>query len=234
VNNKSAYLVTFSPHPVDTEWGIAGTVAKWTKEGKDVLYVVCTDGVQSSDIKMKLEEKAKIREQEQLAAAKILGVKEVIFLRYPCLNLEYTPKFRQDILRVILAYRPEVVATCDPYSPKYLSNPDHRATGRAVLDAVWPCALALNTSPELVKEGFKPHMVKEILLWAPETANYRSDVSATFEIKMAAIRCHKSQVGDPVNPAYGDRLIESAKKAAEGENFRLAEAFNRIEVPQRL
>jgi LmbE family N-acetylglucosaminyl deacetylase len=234
LNNKSAYLVTFSPHPVDTEWGIAGTVARWTKEGKDILYVVCTDGVQSSDIKMKLEEKAKIREQEQLAAAKILGVKEVVFLRYPCLNLEYTPKFRQDILRLILQYRPEIVATCDPYFPKYISNPDHRATGRAVLDAVWPCALALNTTPELVKEGLQPHRVKQILLWAPEQPNYHTDVTDTWETKMAAIRCHKSQVGDPVNPAYGDRLLESAKKAAAGENYKLAEAFQRIEVPERL
>jgi LmbE family N-acetylglucosaminyl deacetylase len=234
MDKKSAYLLTFSPHPVDTQWGIAGTVARWTKEGKEVVYVVCTDGVQSSDIKVPLAEKARIRQQELGAAAKVLGVKEVIFLSYPCLNLEYTPKFRVDILRLILQYRPEVVATCDPYFPKYVSNPDHRATGRTAIDAVWPCALALNTTPVLVQEGLLPHRVKEILLWAPEQANYKIDISDTWETKMAAIRCHKSEVGDPVNPVFGDRLLESAKKAAEGQNYKLAEAFQRIEVPERL
>jgi len=234
MSDKAVYMMTCAPHPIDTEWGIAGTVARLTGEGKDVLYVVCTNGSQSSDTSMKPEEKAKIREQEQLAAAKILGVREVIFLRHPILDMGYTTELRKEILRLILEYRPEIVATCDPYYPRYLSNPDHQITARAVLDAVWPYALAPNTYPDLLDQGFQPHKVKEVLLWAAEEPNYNGDVSDTFEIKITAIRCHKSQVGDPLDSEFAQRLMERAATAARGEKYELAEAFHRIEVPPRL
>lgn len=234
MNGEGVHMVTFSPHPVDTEWGIAGTVASWTREGKEVIYVVCTNGSQSSDLSMTPEEKAKIREQEQLAAVKILGVKDVIFLRHPILAMDYVQELRKEVLQLILEYRPEIVATCDPYFPKYLVNPDHRIVGRAVLDTVWPYALIPNAYPDLLEKGLKPHKVKEVLLWAAEEPNLRCDISDTFDIKMAAIGCHKSQVGDPVDSEFVRRLRERAATAAEGESYELAEAFHRLEVPQRL
>jgi LmbE family N-acetylglucosaminyl deacetylase len=80
MKERAVYMLAFSPHPVDTEWGIAGTVASLTRQGKEVVYVIVTNGnTGSSDPNMKPEVLAKIREGEQLAAAKILGVKEVIF-----------------------------------------------------------------------------------------------------------------------------------------------------------
>jgi len=168
-----------------------------------------------------------------LAAAKIIGVKEVIFLRHPDLGLEYTNEFRKEILRLILKYRPEIVATCDPYFPRYLSNPDHRATGRAVLDTVWPYTLAPNTYRDLLEQGFQPHKVKEVLLWSTEQHNYRSDISGTFDIKLAAVNCHQSQVS-VIPPGWAERLRERTKAAAKEEEYELAEGFYRIEVLQRL
>ena len=146
----------------------------------------------------------------------------------------YTPEFRKEVLKLLLEYRPEIVATCDPFYPQYLANPDHQVTGRVVLDAVWPYALAPNTYPDLLEQGLKPHHVKEVLLWAAEKPNYRSNVTETFELKLAAIRCHKSQVGDPVNFELYDRLRERAEAAAMEEEYELAETFHRIEVPPRL
>jgi LmbE family N-acetylglucosaminyl deacetylase len=73
-----------TPHPDDAEFGAAGTVPRWIWEGKDVIYVVCTSGEKgTSDTNVRPEELTRIREQEQLAAAKILGIKEVIFLHHP-------------------------------------------------------------------------------------------------------------------------------------------------------
>ena len=233
MKDRAVYMLAFSPHPVDTEWGIAGTVASLIRQGKDVVYVICTNGnTGSSDPEMKPEVLAKIREGEQLAAAKILGVKEVIFLGHPDLGLEYTIDFRKEILRLILGYRPQVVATCDPYQ-RYLSNRDHRILGQIVMDSVWPAALSPNTYPDLLAEGYQLHRAKEVWLWATQEPNFIYDISDTFDIKMEAFACHKTQQGEPF-AEFVTRFKERATIAAKGTNYKLAEAFHRLEVLQRL
>ena len=235
MDNKAVYAMVVAPHPHDPEWGIAGTVARWTREGKPVVFVVCTSGESgTSDASKMPEELAKIREQEQLTSARLLGVNDVIFLRYPDLGLEDTPEFRRDILRLIMTYRPEVVATCDPYYRVRMSNRDHRVTGRVVLDAVWPYALAPNTYRDLLAQGLELHHVREVLLFQTEEPNYRVDITGTFDIKMAAFRCHKSTVGDPLTPEFAARIKERATTAAQGQSYELGEAFHRLEILQRL
>jgi LmbE family N-acetylglucosaminyl deacetylase len=230
---NSVYMLAFSPHPVDTEWGIAGTVASLTRQGKEVVYIIATNGnTGSMDPNMKPQVLANIREEEQLAAAKILGVKEVIFLRHPDLGLEYTLNFRKEILRLLLGYRPQIVATCDPYQ-RYISNPDHRVLGQIVMDSVWPVALSPNTYPDLLAEGYQLHRAKEIWLWATPEPNYQHDISDTFDIKMRAFACHKTQQGEPFSE-FERMFTERAIASAKGTKFRMAESFHRIEVLQRL
>jgi len=219
-----------TPHPDDAEWGVAGTVARWVREGKEIIYVVCTNGDKgTSDANVKPEELARIREQEQLAAAKLLGVREVIFLRHPDQSLEDTPEFRKEIVRLIRMYRPETVVTADPYR-RYVWHRDHRITGQVTLDAVFPYARDGLSYPDLLEEGLYPHKVKEVLLWASGDVNYRSDITDTFDLKIAALRCHKSQVGNNPSPELEKRLRERHRMMAEGEDFELAEAFHRVEI----
>ncbi len=219
-----------TPHPDDAEYGVAGTVARWTGEGKDVIYVVCTNGDKgTSDPNIKPNELARIREQEQLAAAKLLGVREVIFLRHPDQTLEDTPEFRKEIVRLIRMYQPETVVTADPYR-RYIWHRDHRITSRVTLDAIFPYARDFLSYPDLLEEGLQPHKVKEVLLWGSEDANYRSNITNTFDIKIAALRCHKSQVGDNPSTGLEERLRERHRKMAEGEGYELAEAFHRVEI----
>ena len=232
--DNPVYALAISPHPFDNDWGMAGTVARWIREGKDVVYVICTNGDKgTSDPDWKPEDLAKTREKEQMEAAGILGVKEVIFLRHPDLGLEYTPEFRKEILKLILTYRPEIVSTCDPYFMPYMSSPDHRVCGRVVLDAVWPLALAPNAYRDLLDQGLQLHKVKQVLLWATGQTNCSYDITATFETKMEAVRCHDSQV--KVLPSgWYERLVERHRAAAKGEEYTLAEAFQRLDVLQRL
>ncbi len=225
---KPADVMVVTPHPDDAEFGVAGTVVKWIRAGKDVIYVVVTNGDKgTSDIKMKPEKLAEIREQEQLAAAEVLGVREVVFLRYPDQSLEDTPEFRKEIVRQIRKYRPYTVVTADPYR-RYLWHRDHRITSQTTLDAVFPYARDLYAYPDLLAEGLQPHKVKEVWLWGSEDCNLRSDITETFDIKLAALRCHKSQVGSA--PELYTRLKERARQMAEGEDYELAEAFHRVEV----
>ncbi len=227
---KQAQAMVVTPHPDDAEFGVAGTVARWTREGKDVVYVVTTNGDKgTSDINMKPEVLAKIREQEQLAAAKVLGVREVVFLGYPDQGLEDTPEFRKEIVRQIRRYRPETVVTADLYR-RYIWHRDHRITSRVTLDAIFPYARDILSYPDLLKEGLQPHKVREVLLWGSEEPNYFSDITDTFDLKVAALRCHKSQVGNKSRADLEERLRERAKEMAKETSYRLAEAFYRLEI----
>ena len=225
---EQAQVMVVTPHPDDAEFGAAGTVARWVQEGKSFVYVVCSSGEKgTSDRTIKPEELAVIREQEQLAAAKVLGVKEVVFLRHPDQGFEDTPEFRKDIVRQIRKYRPETIFTADPYR-RYLWHRDHRITGQATLDAVFPYARDHLAYPDLLEEGLEPHKVKEVYLWGTENPDYLSDITDTFSIKVAALRCHKSQVKDFAD--LEQFLRQWARDRAKGANFELAEAFHRVEV----
>jgi LmbE family N-acetylglucosaminyl deacetylase len=235
VNNEAVYAMVISPHPADPEFGNGGTVAKWARESKETIYVICTNGDKgSSNPDMLPEELAKIREQEQRKSAAIVGVKDVIFLPHADLTLENTPELKKEILKLILTYRPTVVITCDPNHSKYTSNPDHRATGRAVLDACWPMALAPNTYRDLLEQGLKLHKVQEILMWQTPEPNYYVDITSTYDIKMSACNCHQSQIGSQGNPDFAKMLPETAKTAGKAIGVPWGEAFHRIEVLQRL
>jgi LmbE family N-acetylglucosaminyl deacetylase len=227
---QRAHVLVVTPHPDDAEFGVAGTVAKWTREGKQVVYVVCTNGNKgTSDPDVKPDELAKIRQNEQRAAAEILGVREVVFLENQDQGLEDTPEFRKQIVRMIRRYRPETVVTADPYR-RYIWHRDHRIAGQVTIDAVFPYARDHLAYPDLLEEGLQPHKVREMLFWASENINFRSDVTATFDLKLAALQCHKSQVNSMRFSDLEDWLRKRCKDLAEGEDFELAEAFHREEI----
>jgi LmbE family N-acetylglucosaminyl deacetylase len=192
--------------------------------------VVCTNGDKgTSDLDVKPDELAEIRQNEQRAAAKVLGVREVVFLENPDQGLEDTPEFRKQIVRMIRRYRPETVVTADPYR-RYIWHRDHRITGQVTIDAVFPYARDHLAYPDLLEEGLKTHKAKEMLFWASENINYISDITDTFELKLAALRCHQSQVKSMKVSDLENWLRQRCKDLAEGEDFDLAEAFHREEI----
>ena len=226
---KPAQVMVFTPHSDDAEFGTAGSVVRWVREGKEVVYVVCTNGDKgTSDRRLKPQELVKIRAREQRAAARILGVREVIFLGHPDQGLEDTPEFRKEIVRLIRLYRPQTVVTADPYH-RYLWHRDHRIAAQVVMDAVFPYARDHLAYPDLLQEGLEPHSVKEMLFFASEEPNYRLDITDTFDLKLAALACHKSQVRDNL-PRIKEWLRKWAQDMAKEEDFELAEAFHREEV----
>ena len=224
--------LVLSAHPDDAEFGAAGTVARWTDEGQIVIYVICTNGDKgTSDRTLTPDQLAKIRQKEQQAAADVLGVQEVVFLDYPDQGLEDTPELRKQIVRLIRTYRPRVLVTSDPYR-RYLWHRDHRIIGQVAMDAVFPYARDHLAYPDLLQQGLEPHKVKEILFWGAEDINYRSDISATFDRKIEALRCHASQIrefkrSDPVK-----WLKDLCREMAQEEPFELAEGFHRVELPE--
>ncbi len=227
-----ADVMVVTPHPDDAEYGVAGTVARWVKEGKKVVYIVCTNGDKGTEnTKITPEELAKIREKEQIAACKLLGVKEVVFLRHSDQTLEDTHEFRREIVCQIRKFRPKIVATANPYR-HYIWHRDHRMAGQVTLDAVFPYARDHLSYPDLNKKCLKPHKVKEVLLWASDDINYLSDITETFDIKISALRCHNSQIGTGKRAKKIEEWIRNLNQEyAKDESFELAEAFHRVEVP---
>lgn len=232
MNHEKADVLVITPHPDDAEFGAAGTVVNLIREGKTVVYVVCTDGSKGTDNpKADPKELIGVREKEQQDAAKILGVSEVKFLRYEDQNIEDTPGFRKDIVRQIRAFRPELVITSDPHR-RYVWHRDHRIVGRVVLDAVFPYARDVWAYPDLMEEGLGPHKVKEVWLWAPEDRdiNFRSNITETYQIKLNALHCHRSQIRRSFVEEMEKWLCSRAREMAKGEDFKLAEGFHRVEI----
>lgn len=231
MTSPKARVVVITPHPDDSEFGAAGTIARWVAEGREVFYVICTNGDKGSDDpEMTSERLAAIRKQEQEEAAAILGVKEVVFLGYPDGGLEDTPEFRGRIVRCIREFRPETVLTPDPYR-RYIWHRDHRVTGRVVLDAVFPYARDRLSYPEHEAEGLKPHKVREVYLWGSEEADTFIDISQTFDRKIAALRCHRSQISERFSRTIEQRMRERAAALGKENGMPLAEAFHKVVIP---
>jgi LmbE family N-acetylglucosaminyl deacetylase len=201
------------------------------REGRRAAYLVCTSGEKgTTDLSITPEELIRIREEEQREAARLLGVEEVLFLRRPDQGLEDTPEFRKLIVRQIRTFQPKIVMTSDPYR-RYIWHRDHRVIGQVVLDAVFPYARDHLAYPDLIAEGLLPHKVRELYFWGAEEINLRSDITRTFDLKIAALRCHVSQVREFSRGDPAEWLRQRCREMAAGESFGLAEGFHRVEAP---
>jgi LmbE family N-acetylglucosaminyl deacetylase len=228
---KQVDILVIIAHPDDAEFGAAGTIAGWIQEGKTVGYVVCTNGDKgSSDRSIDPATLTRIRQDEQKAAARALGVVSLDFLGLPDQQLEETAEFRELIVRQIRIYRPDIVVSTDPYR-RYVWHRDHRILGQVVVDACFPYARDHMAYPAMLKEGLEPHKVKELYFFGTEDVNYHVDVADTFALKLAALRCHASQIEGVGGGDIEQWLRKRCQKSAQGSSFELAEAFHRVVMP---
>ena len=104
------------------------------------------------------------------------------------------------LTRIIRKYRPDVVVCGDPtarfFGKGYMNHPDHRVAADVACDAVFPSAGTRLIFPELLKEGYEPHNVKYVYLHGSDKPDTWIDISTTIELKVEALRQHKSQLGD--------------------------------------
>jgi LmbE family N-acetylglucosaminyl deacetylase len=219
-------------HPDDAEFGCAGTVALWCAAGVDLTYILCTDGSKGSgDPAMTSDRLALIRRREQQAAARVLGVKQVVFLDYPDSYLVPSLELRRDIAREIRRYRPQKLICQNPVrtlsTGRGGGHPDHIAAGEATLAAVFPTARDRLTFPELLEEGLEPHHVEEVLILGTEAPDWWIDVSSSIAKVVEAIKEHKSQVGDRLQK-LDQRMRESRHTVGEQHGMDFGEAFKRL------
>ena len=158
---------------------------------------------------MTREALAPIREEEQTNACRVLGIPEVIFLRYEDGMLEPSIALRRELTRLIRRHRPDAVLCGDPtvryYGANYLNHPDHRAAADVTLDAVFPSAETRLIFPELLAEGLEPHKVRWVFIHGAERPDTFIDIADTLGAKLAALKEHRTQMGewDPDGDDHG-------------------------------
>jgi len=218
-------VMVIAAHPDDPEFGCAGTMAKWAAQGQQVDYLLLTSGDQGNrDRLVHPSEIAAIREQEQRAAARILGVHSVTFLRYPDGMLVNDLALRRRLCGIIRAQRPHALVTIDPWRP-YQLHPDHRAAGFAALDAARG-SHAWHLYPEQLN-GTEPWRVQEVYLFWTGSADYWEDVTDSIDTRCRSLRQHVSQLRDRAD-AVEERVRQMARETGEPHGFAYAEAFKRI------
>jgi LmbE family N-acetylglucosaminyl deacetylase len=225
-------------HPDDVDFGAAGSVATWVKAGLEVAYCVITNGdAGGSDRSVARADMARLRQDEQRAAAAELGVSIVTFLGYPDGRLTASIELRRDVSRAVRRFRPERLVCQSPernWERIGASHPDHLAAGEAAVCAAYPDARNPFAHPELLEEGLEPFAVRELWLMASPRPNRAVDITDTFDRKLAALRRHESQVGHETD--LGERLrgwaSANAAAAGLGAEGRLAEVFQVVEMPR--
>lgn len=239
--------MTVFAHPDDAEFLVAGTIARWTRAGCDVTSVVMTSGnVGTHDATCTRNDLARTRESEQEAAARVLGIGNVVFLGYDDCELLPTLELRRRLVREIRKYTPEVVICGDPqawfFEDRYINHPDHRAAATAALDAVFPCSEMELLWPE---EG-PAHKVRAVYVCATHSPNTWIDVTGTIDAKIEALAAYGSQLGDrdpsdmirewasrdaSIAAAHGMPIAGGTGKSNHGPRY--AEAFRVMRIRQR-
>ena len=229
-------MLVVTAHPDDVDFGAAATIASWTKAGIEVAYCICTSGDAGGYDDTPRAEMGPLREAEQRAAAAVLGVHDVRFLRHPDGRLTPSLDLRRDISREIRSFRPQRVLIQSPeiaWRRLGASHPDHRAAGEAALAAVYPDARNPWAHPELLAEELEPWTVDELwIMGAPdERVDHAVDVTDTIDRKIAALREHRSQTAHMTDLETRIRSwhVTWAERFGWGDG-RLAEAFQTVPI----
>ena len=222
--------LVITPHPDDSELGCGGTVAKWIKQGTEVVYVLCTNGDKgSSDPDMTSHKLAEIRKIEQQKAAEILGVTEVVRLDYEDGALEDTPLFRGQIVGAIRRFRPDVALFTDPLRTEFYLHRDHRIAGTVTLDALFPYARDRLHYPDHESEGLLPHKTPDALMWGSESPDTFINITGSIDKKIEALVAHKTQIPSCEESDELANLVKvTAARVGSRCDYKYAEGFRRI------
>lgn len=219
-------------HPDDAEFVCGGTIAKFCAEGWEVYYLLVTGGDKGThDPLMHPEKLAAIREEEQRAACRRLGVKDCFFLGYPDGFTVDEHELRGQIVRHLRMYRPDVVITWDAFRRGF-NHRDHRNVGTVTADAIYPLVRDRLFYSRDEEDGLEAHAVNEVLLAGSDDPDYTVDITAHWETKIDAILCHASQIGERTKE---DFVKQRAEQVAKDGDKPITERFRRwsIRRPQR-
>jgi len=201
--------LAIAAHPDDLEYGASGAIAAWTKQGKDIRYLLVTRGEAGID-GLDPERCGPLREQEQREAAALVGVSTVEFLDHRDGTIEYGVPLRRDLAAAIRRHQPELIITGnyhDSWPGGGWNSPDHRNVGRAVLDALGDAGNRW-IFPDIEGEPWKG--VRYVAVAGSPLATHAVDISATMEEAVASLGAHKAYL-----EGLGERPMAAAREFLE-------------------
>lgn len=218
-------------HPDDAEFTSGGTLALLVQRGWDVNVLVTTSGNKGTkDPEVTPQYLAGIREEEQRRASAILGTHEPIFLGFPDGYVLDDDEVRGLIVRQIRIHRPELVITWDGFRPGF-NHRDHRNTGRATYDAIYPAADDHLYYVLDKEEGLEPFRPQAMLLAGTHNADYHIDISPVFRTKIQAILAHTSQMHGRTEEAMvkmWEERAQAARDAGDEAASPYRESFTKV------
>lgn len=229
-------VLAVAAHPDDLDFGASGTVAGLVAAGASVSYCIATSGDAGGFDDTPREQMGPLREREQRAAGRALGVEDITFLGYQDGELAPSMELRRDISRVIRQIRPQLMLIPSPtrnWARIPASHPDHLAAGEAAINAIYPDARNPFAHKELLRdEGLPAWSVPEVWLMGDPVLDHIVDITDQWPAKLAALHAHVSQVGhrDDLDAFLRQWASEVAADAGLPEG-RLAEGFRRIVIP---
>ncbi len=226
--------LVITAHPDDADFGVSGTIARWTRAGTVARLVCCTSGdAGADDPRTDPLELARRREEEQRNAARVVGYEGVDYLHRPDGALENDLALREQLVRIIREFKPDAVLSMDPtvviHERGLVQHVDHRNAALAAVDAVYPASRNAMAFPHLaLEEGLEPHTVKHLYLFFTERPNAWVDTSATIDVKIAALREHVSQIRKPEE--LEDNIRGWAREQGKQIGTAAAETFRHLDV----
>ncbi len=127
-------IISFSPHPDDSELIAGGYLANAIDRKAEVKLVVVSDdrmSFTSIENELPMEKIVAIRKDEEISAVEMLGIRDTQFLEYADSRIPEPKSLMNDFLAIIRSYAPDLVISVDPYLP-YEAHPDHLNTGNCV------------------------------------------------------------------------------------------------------
>lgn len=208
-------------HPDDLEYGASGAIARWTDAGKSVSYLLVSRGEAGID-GMDPAECGPVREAEQVAAARCVGVDIVEFLDHRDGVIEHSIELRRDIAAAIRRRRPEVVVVInfdDTWFGQHWNSPDHRNTGRATLDAIGDAGNRW-IFPEQIDDGLEPWGgVRMVAVSGSSAPTHAVAIGSGLERAIASLEAHAAYLDALSGDMADARTFLTEMATAAGERF---------------
>jgi LmbE family N-acetylglucosaminyl deacetylase len=228
VDDVPSRALAIFAHPDDPEIACAGTLARWSTHGCAVHLIVANAGEKgAAPPKTGPDALGALRAREADAAAAVMGLAGHELLGIADGELENTAALRALLVGRIRSLRPQVVIAPDPtavfFGGSYINHRDHRELGWAVIDACAPAAGNASYFPD----AGPAHQIEALLLAGTLEPDAWIDIEQEIPVKVAAVRCHATQLGG--DPEVVERVVsDRAAEAGAGTGVRYAEGFRRI------
>ena len=207
-------------HPDDLEYGAASAIARWTSQGKDIQYLLVTEGEAGID-SMDPKDVGPLRRNEEIASAQVVGVTDVQFLDYKDGVVEYGLPLRRDLTKIIRSKKPDVIITINhelQFAQGQLNMADHRWVAMAAFDAARDAGNRW-IFQELLQEGFHPWTgVKMVMVAASPNPTHWVDVSDSIGLGIQSLKLHRAYI-ENLSEDFDPEMFLSMNANASGEKF---------------